>query len=284
MICEFLPIPFFSFFFSLFHSIVNLVRLFLLMIIILLPPFYLISDGYDSEEGIITAPSSGHMSPAFDPIQSFYPPPELDKLCEKNGVLCEVEDKFDSLMFAVEPDLHQAHQIRDEALRSTHPPSSDDLLWLHDDQLLFDQHEPSLFHDVLPCDLVSLAAKLNSKDKYSNSHRGFMCASPTPSQSKRAGSPRGAVSRDTHNALERERRVNLRNRFDSLRAQVPTLKDSKAPSLHILREATRYITVLHEQESALLAAKEALLRQNEMLQKHRAQLSIDAAKSAPCEA
>ena len=65
--------------------------------------------------------------------------------------------------------------------------------------------------------------------------------------------------------MERERRVNLRKCFDSLRVVIPTLQDAKAPSLQILKEARMLIQKLQEDEMQLIAAKSALAKENAAL-------------------
>eukprot|EP00048_Salpingoeca_helianthica_P014992 m.224544 g.224544 ORF g.224544 m.224544 type:complete len:246 (+) comp16490_c0_seq1:243-980(+) len=75
----------------------------------------------------------------------------------------------------------------------------------------------------------------------------------------------GGGMRTAHNAMERERRVNLRKCFDSLRATLPKLRDAKAPSLQILTEASQYILALREEETRLELMKSQLLQRNAAL-------------------
>jgi hypothetical protein len=73
------------------------------------------------------------------------------------------------------------------------------------------------------------------------------------------------AQRTAHNAMERERRVNLRKCFESLRLTIPGLRDSKAASLQVLNEACKFIQDLHKEEVALLAAKAALAQEQQQL-------------------
>eukprot|EP00730_Choanoeca_flexa_P014718 TRINITY_DN6538_c0_g1_i1.p1 TRINITY_DN6538_c0_g1~~TRINITY_DN6538_c0_g1_i1.p1 ORF type:complete len:390 (+),score=121.09 TRINITY_DN6538_c0_g1_i1:290-1459(+) len=85
---------------------------------------------------------------------------------------------------------------------------------------------------------------------------------------KASGQYRGMSQRDAHNAMERERRIQLRENFESLRAEVPALCDvDKAATLSILREATAYIEKIKAEEQALMQQKAQLLAENERLRR-----------------
>jgi hypothetical protein len=86
-----------------------------------------------------------------------------------------------------------------------------------------------------------------------------------------------AVQRTAHNAMERERRVNLRRCFDSLRAVIPRMTDSKAPSLQVLNAACVFIKALKDEEADFVARKAALVQQNLSLRSHVAGLLSSAA-------
>lgn len=73
------------------------------------------------------------------------------------------------------------------------------------------------------------------------------------------------VERRVHNAMERERRGNLRRCFERLRNVLPQLRDNRAHSLQILHEAVTYIAALQAESSALEAAKLQLALQNSSL-------------------
>jgi hypothetical protein len=80
------------------------------------------------------------------------------------------------------------------------------------------------------------------------------------------------VQRAAHNAMERNRRVNLRKCFDDLRAVLPRLRDGKAPALQVLREAEQFIHALHKEEQDLLATKTQLIQQNNTIRSQVSQL------------
>ena len=56
-----------------------------------------------------------------------------------------------------------------------------------------------------------------------------------------------ASERDSHNAMERMRRVNIRQCFESLQNSLPDLCTKKTHSLNVLQEAARYIQYLRAQ-------------------------------------
>jgi len=89
------------------------------------------------------------------------------------------------------------------------------------------------------------------------------------SEVKSTGQYRGMSQRDAHNAMERERRIQLRENFESLRSEVPSLRDAdKAATLQILREATTYIKRMRDEEKQLVEEKAQLLSINEALRKN----------------
>ncbi|XP_064612747.1 max-binding protein MNT-like [Liolophura sinensis] len=58
----------------------------------------------------------------------------------------------------------------------------------------------------------------------------------------------GAGTREVHNKLEKNRRAHLKECFDTLKYQVPSIQDKKTSNLTILRGALRYIQVLRRKE------------------------------------
>lgn len=97
---------------------------------------------------------------------------------------------------------------------------------------------------------------------------GGLSAGMDPSM-KISGQYRGMSMRDAHNAMERERRVQLRENFEALRQEVPNLRDSeKAATLQILREATTFIQRLRDEERRLLEEKEQLRSVNDNLRRN----------------
>jgi len=55
--------------------------------------------------------------------------------------------------------------------------------------------------------------------------------------------------RNLHNNMERQRRIGLKNLFEDLKAEIPSLKDKeRAPKVNILREAASYCTKLRREE------------------------------------
>ncbi|XP_059619046.1 myc protein [Phlebotomus argentipes] len=58
--------------------------------------------------------------------------------------------------------------------------------------------------------------------------------------------------RNLHNDMERQRRIGLKNLFEALKAQIPSLRDNdRAPKVNILREASILCTQLHNENERL---------------------------------
>ncbi|CAL4061055.1 unnamed protein product [Meganyctiphanes norvegica] len=76
--------------------------------------------------------------------------------------------------------------------------------------------------------------------------------------------------RSVHNSLERQRRVDLRNAFETLRLLVPDTKVlDKAPKVQILKKAAFHCKQLQIQEHRLMREKEKLKKQIEYLKQQR---------------
>lgn len=62
--------------------------------------------------------------------------------------------------------------------------------------------------------------------------------------------------RNLHNDLERQRRVGLKNLFEELKCQIPSLRDKeRAPKVSILREAANLCTELSREQDQLIALR-----------------------------
>ena len=75
----------------------------------------------------------------------------------------------------------------------------------------------------------------------------------------------GANSRDTHNAMERIRRIHIRHSFESLGNQMPGFGGKKSSSFSVLDAAAKEIHALQAREIELIAAKAELKKQNDAL-------------------
>ncbi|XP_068582278.1 transcriptional regulator Myc-2-like isoform X3 [Cebidichthys violaceus] len=92
---------------------------------------------------------------------------------------------------------------------------------------------------------------------------GRRCSDPRP-----GGEP-GVDKRRTHNVLERQRRNGLKRSFVALRDQVPTVADNhRAARVSILKEATRFVHEVREDERRLLTREEELRKRRKEL-RHR---------------
>ncbi|XP_065362710.1 myc protein [Calliphora vicina] len=86
--------------------------------------------------------------------------------------------------------------------------------------------------------------------------------------------------RNLHNDMERQRRIGLKNLFESLKKQIPSIKDKeRAPKVNILREAAKLCEALTREDHQLLEQKaklkEELRRKQELLAQLRASQQTD---------
>jgi len=70
--------------------------------------------------------------------------------------------------------------------------------------------------------------------------------------------PGGAGTRETHNKLEKNRRAHLKECFDVLKREVPSLEDKKTSNLNILRSALKHIQMLKKRERDFEAERDLL--------------------------
>lgn len=79
---------------------------------------------------------------------------------------------------------------------------------------------------------------------------------------------KGRDVRDLHNSMERQRRVDLKNAFDSLKQCVPEIADSdRASKLVILDKAAQFCQTLLRRESNLTTEREKEKRRNALMKK-----------------
>ena len=80
-------------------------------------------------------------------------------------------------------------------------------------------------------------------------------------------------ARDVHNQMERQRRNDLKNAFDSLKDFVPTIANSdRASKQMVLDKAIDYCKNLKSKEWTTRKAKETLAQKNESLRKRLAEI------------
>jgi hypothetical protein len=86
--------------------------------------------------------------------------------------------------------------------------------------------------------------------------------------------------RDLHNSLERQRRVDLKNAFDTLKVCVPEIAASdKASKLLILTKARDFCLSLGTREGQLRRETERLrMRQQLLSNRHRPNITIPISK------
>lgn len=76
--------------------------------------------------------------------------------------------------------------------------------------------------------------------------------------------------RNLHNDMERQRRIGLKNLFEALKKQIPSIKDKeRAPKVNILREAAKLCEALTREDNLLMEhktkLKEELKRNQDLL-------------------
>ena len=86
--------------------------------------------------------------------------------------------------------------------------------------------------------------------------------------------------RNLHNDMERQRRIGLKNLFEALKKQIPSIKDKeRAPKVNILREAAKLCEALTREDQQLLEQKaklkEELRRNQEILAQLKANQQTD---------
>ncbi|XP_059491332.1 uncharacterized protein LOC132205946 [Neocloeon triangulifer] len=97
------------------------------------------------------------------------------------------------------------------------------------------------------------------------------CAQASSSGRSSSDSEERSGKRTMHNTMERQRRVDLRNAFESLRKFIPELLNSeKAPKVTILREASNYCMALQEEEASQERIKRQLLKRQAALRQRLA--------------
>ncbi|XP_017112354.1 myc protein [Drosophila elegans] len=80
--------------------------------------------------------------------------------------------------------------------------------------------------------------------------------------------------RNQHNDMERQRRIGLKNLFEALKKQIPTIRDKeRAPKVNILREAAKLCIQLTQEEQELSLQRQLLSvklkQQQEILARYR---------------
>jgi len=77
-----------------------------------------------------------------------------------------------------------------------------------------------------------------------------------------------AERRAHHNALERKRRDHIKDKFNSLKEAIPTLRNEKsqASRAQILKQAAEYITRMKHRHESFTNEIETLKRQNALLE------------------
>uniref|UniRef100_T1GNE0 BHLH domain-containing protein n=1 Tax=Megaselia scalaris TaxID=36166 RepID=T1GNE0_MEGSC len=110
----------------------------------------------------------------------------------------------------------------------------------------------------------------NSSSKITKKMSSMSSASSTTSSCSGSSSPTkqrhfsiddidSNEKRNLHNDMERQRRIGLKNLFEALKKQIPSIKDKeRAPKVNILREAAKLCDQLTSEERDILRQKHLL--------------------------
>ncbi|XP_043910348.1 max-binding protein MNT isoform X2 [Protopterus annectens] len=91
-----------------------------------------------------------------------------------------------------------------------------------------------------------------------------------PAEQKRR--PGGAGTREVHNKLEKNRRAHLKECFETLKRNIPSVDEKKTSNLSVLRSALRYIQTLKRKEKEYEHEMERLAREKIATQQRLAEL------------
>ncbi|XP_061166310.1 max-binding protein MNT-like [Saccostrea echinata] len=113
-----------------------------------------------------------------------------------------------------------------------------------------------------------------SQDSYSSAKIIYMDPDDATLR-RRAG---GAGTREVHNKLEKNRRAHLKECFDILKKQIPTLEDKRTSNLCILRGSIRYIQAVKRKEKEYELEMQRLAREKITLQERIHNLKSELAR------
>ncbi|XP_032221990.2 protein L-Myc-1b isoform X2 [Nematostella vectensis] len=127
------------------------------------------------------------------------------------------------------------------------------------------QHQ-QIQHPVRPAEDFAPQRYENVNSKRTRKPRRASRNSPQrPTETENEDSEDSEISRATHNVLERQRREDLKCRFQLLRDSIPELEDNeRAPKVAILKKAREFVHQLIGEEERLCADKE-LERQRKLI-------------------
>lgn len=113
-----------------------------------------------------------------------------------------------------------------------------------------------------------------SQDSYSSAKIIYMDPDDATLR-RRAG---GAGTREVHNKLEKNRRAHLKECFDILKKQIPTLEDKRTSNLCILRGSIRYIQAVKRKEKEYELEMQRLAKEKITLQERIQSLKSELAR------
>lgn len=107
-----------------------------------------------------------------------------------------------------------------------------------------------------------LSKKISPPSSISSSSSTSSCSgssSPTKQRHFSIDDIDSNEKRNLHNDMERQRRIGLKNLFEALKKQIPSIKDKeRAPKVNILREAAKLCDQLSSEEQIILRQKQLL--------------------------
>ncbi|XP_060075612.1 max-binding protein MNT-like [Ylistrum balloti] len=121
----------------------------------------------------------------------------------------------------------------------------------------------------------SMLSTNDSDGSPESSNSGKLSGNEDGKDKRRAG---GAGTREVHNKLEKNRRAHLKECFEFLKNQIPTLEDKRTSNLSILRGSLRYIQALRRKEKEYELEMQRLAREKISLQERMAMLKSELVK------
>lgn len=138
------------------------------------------------------------------------------------------------------------------------------------------RNKPKTRGDAIPNDPHGYSVRVvNDSDDSPESSNSGKYADTDDRDKRRAG---GAGTREVHNKLEKNRRAHLKECFDYLKKQIPTLEDKRTSNLGILRGSLRYIQALRRKEKEYELEMQRLAREKICLQERLASLKIELSR------
>lgn len=120
----------------------------------------------------------------------------------------------------------------------------------------YDMHMMSSSASSISSSSRKRSKQSNGESGSSKRHRGKKQRSPGKRQHSDSDEADTIEKRNLHNDMERQRRIGLKNLFEELKYQIPSIRDKeRAPKVSILREAASLCNKLNREQEQMTALK-----------------------------